>query len=74
MSSRLPDCTERDEGRSAPRMFLTNDCPGSYSGVKGMKMDSNSVVKPLFQFFSRSHCWANETETGLHVSIIIKEQ
>lgn len=33
------------------------------------EMDSNSVVKPLFQFFSRSYCWENETETGLHVSL-----
>lgn len=53
-------CPKDDPGKGVPTRALV---------VKWMKMDSSSVVKPLFQFFSRSFCRGNETETGLRVSL-----
>ena len=41
--------------------------------MKCMKVDNKSVIKPLFRFLSRSNRWENETEMGLHISVIIKE-
>lgn len=38
-----------------------------------MKMDNNPVTKPLFQFFSRSNNWENETEIDLHIPVILIE-
>lgn len=41
--------------------------------VQYTKTDNDSVIKLLFQFFSRSNRWENESEMGLHMSVIIKE-
>lgn len=41
--------------------------------MKCMKVDNKSVIEPLFQFFSRSNRWENETEMSPHISVIIKE-
>ena len=41
--------------------------------VQYTKTDNDSVIKLLFQFFSRSNRWENESEMGLQMSVIIKE-